>query len=57
MGQRQMNQQPGQAQQMLRSPARARNQNRQGGILGNLLNMQDPVGSLNKIITIFKLLG
>lgn len=28
-----------------------------GGILGKVLNMKDPIGSLNKVMTILKLLG
>ena len=42
---------------MNRGAAQNGNGNRPKGILGNLLNMQDPIGSLNKIVSIFKLLG
>lgn len=52
---RQMPRPSGRPQQTGRSAASGGN--RPNGILGNLLNMQDPIGSLNKIVSIFKLLG
>lgn len=57
MGPRQMSRPSGRPQQMNRGVAQNGNGNRPKGILGNLLNMQDPIGSLNKIVSIFKLLG
>ena len=52
---RQMPRPAGRPQQTGRNAASGGN--RPNGILGNLLNMQDPIGSLNKIVSIFKLLG
>ena len=53
MGPRQMSRPSGRPQQMNRGAAQNGNGNRPKGILGNLLNMQDPIGSLNKIVSIF----